>query len=144
MSSPSEVAPARPRVLPPSIRQASFDDYDQIAAVEAALGLTLRPREEWLHLWQNNPACEQIPDWPIGWVLEDEDKQIVGSIGNIPLLFKFGGRTCVAATFRGWAVDQRYRAFSLMLVTHKLQHPGVDLHLVTTVGPMPQAVFMNT
>jgi len=47
----------------------------------------------------------------------------------------------LGATFVGWAVDPRYRAFSLMLVTHQLQHPRVDLQSVTTAGPMPQAVF---
>jgi len=128
-----------PRVKTPSIRRASFDDYDQIALLESAVGLRPRPREHWVHLWRNNPAY--VPDWPIGWVLEDQEGRIVGSIGNVPLSYHLGGRAYLGATFVGWAVDPQYRAFSLMLVTHRLQYPGVDLQLVTTAGPMPQAVF---
>src|SRR5204863_450722 len=77
----------------PSVRQAYFGDYEQIAAAEAASGLTPRPGEEWLHLWRDNPAYQSLRDWPIGWVLEDECGRIVGSIGNIPLLFHLGGST---------------------------------------------------
>ncbi|MCU1335678.1 MAG: hypothetical protein JWO19_1259 [Bryobacterales bacterium] len=126
---------------PPSIRQACFGDYDQIARLETAVGLTPRPHKRWVDLWENNPAYHVTADWPIGWVLEDQDSRIVGSIGNIPLLYQLRGRTYLAASFVGWAVDPQYRAFSLMLVAHQLQHPQVDLHLVTTAGPMPQAVF---
>jgi hypothetical protein len=141
LSSPTGPMPARPRLEPPSIRQASFNDYERIATLETAVGLIPRSRERWLHLWRNNPAYQLIPDWPIGWVLEDRGGRIVGSIGNIPSLYHLNGRKYLGAVFVGWAVDPQYRAHSLMLVTHKLQHPKVDLELVTTAGPMPQAVF---
>ena len=127
----------------PSIREAYFGDYEQIAAAEAASGLTPRSREEWLHLWRDNPAYQSLRDWPIGWVLEDECGRIVGSIGNIPLLFHLGGSTYLGATFCGWAVDPKYRAFSLMLVAHQLQHRSVDLHMVTTAKPVSEAVFTS-
>ena len=100
----------------PVLRQASFEDYDQIAAVEEANGLSSKPREEWLHLWQGNPAYQQNPGWPIGWVLEDADGRIVGSLQNVPCLFRFDGRTYVGGFGRGWAVDVKYRAFSLLLL----------------------------
>ena len=136
---------AERRIKPPSIRRARFDDYHQIASLETSVGLSPRPREQWIDLWKNNPAYQATPDWPIGWVLEDPDSRrdgrIVGSIGNIPSLYRLGDRTYLAATFIGWAVDPQYRAFSLMLVTHQLQHPHVDLHIVTTASPMTEAVF---
>ena len=140
MSTPSLALP-QVRVKPPALRRASFDDYDQIANLENAVGLTSRPREQWLHLWRNNPAFQSIPDWPIGWVLEDREGRIVGSIGNIPLQYHLQGRVHLAATFVGWAVDPLYRAFSLLLVAHRHQHQRVELQMVTTAGPMPQAVF---
>lgn len=123
------------------MRQASFSDYEAIALLETAVGLTPPSRERWLHLWQDNPAYVAIPDWPIGWVLEDHDGRIVGCIGNIPAEYHLGGRKYVSATFVGWAVDPGYRAFSLLLVMHQLQHPSVDLQIVTTAGPMPQVLF---
>lgn len=125
----------------PVLRQASFEDYDQIAAVEEANGLSSKPREEWLHLWQSNPAYQQNPGWPIGWVLEDADGRIVGSLQNVPCLFRFDGRTYVGGFGRGWAVDVKYRAFSLLLVVRQLQQPNVDLRLTSTASPKTTALL---
>jgi hypothetical protein len=85
----------------PVLRPASFDDYDEIAALEEANGLSSKPREQWLHLWQNNPAYQQRPGWPIGWVLEDENGRIVGSLQNVPCLYRFDGRTWVGLAADG-------------------------------------------
>jgi hypothetical protein len=125
----------------PVLRPASFDDYDQIAAVEEANGLSSKPREQWLHLWQNNPAYQQLPDWPIGWVIEDERGRIVGALQNVPCLYRFDGRTYVGGFGRGWAVDVRYRAFSLLLIVRQLQQPNVDLRLTTTASPKTSALL---
>jgi hypothetical protein len=53
----------------PFIRLARFEDYDQIAALEARHGLTVKPRKQWLDLWQDNPTFLALDDWPIGWVV---------------------------------------------------------------------------
>lgn len=123
----------------PALREARLEDYEQIAQLESSVGLTPRPRDRWTDLWRANPAC--VRDWPIGWVLEDSAGRIVGSIGNIPAEYHLHGRRYLAATLIGWAVDPQYRAFSLMLVAHARQHPGAALQMVTTAGPMTQAVF---
>jgi len=125
----------------PVLRLASFDDYEQIAAVEEGNGLSSKSREEWLHLWQNNPAYQQLPGWPIGWVLEDGEGSIVGSLLNLPCLYRFGGRTYVGGFGRGWAVDARYRAFSLLLIVRQLQQPNVDLRLTSTASPKTSALL---
>jgi len=125
----------------PVLRPASFDDYDQIAAVEEANGLSSKSREQWLHLWQNNPAYQQLPGWPIGWVIEDERGRIVGALQNVPCLYHFDGRTYVGGFGRGWAVDARYRAFSLLLIVRQLQQPNVDLRLTTTASPKTSALL---
>ncbi|HTS78027.1 MAG TPA: hypothetical protein VMG40_17570 [Bryobacteraceae bacterium] len=123
------------------LRPTRFEDYDQIASLEREVGLNPRPRERWMHLWCNNPVYRSVAGWPIGWVLEDENGCVVGSIGNVPLVSHMGGRAHLGATLIGWAVDPRYRAFSLMLVTHQHQHRHVDFEVSTTAGPMPQAVL---
>ena len=70
----------------PKLRETALEDYDQIAALESRYGLAAKSYEEWTHLHLSNPLqTERQPRWPIGWVIEDEDKQIVGSVGNIPL-----------------------------------------------------------
>jgi hypothetical protein len=135
MTIPSPQLDVRDKVKRPLLRVASFDDYDQIAAVQRANALSAKPREQWLHLWQNNPAFRHVPDWPIGWVLEDENRQIVGSLENVPCLYRLGGLTYVGGFGRGWAVDARYRSFSLLLIVRQLQQANVDLRLTTTASP---------
>src|SRR6266478_2521078 len=112
----------------PLLRLALPDDYGQIAALGAANGLSTKPREQWLHLWLENPAYQQLPGWPIGWVLENEDGRIVGALDNVPCLYRFGGRTYVGAFGRGWVVDIRHRAFGLLLLA-QFQQPNVDLRV---------------
>ena len=130
---PSAVAQPRPR---PTVREASFGDYDQIASVQARNGLTPRPRREWTALWQGNPAYELNRDrWPIGWVLESEPGRIVGCIANVPCAYLWKGELLCAATQCDWAVDPEYRSFSLSLMQRIANQPHVDLLLTTTVGP---------
>jgi len=132
LSSPVAVAPPRRR---PSVREASFDDYQQIAALQTRNGLSQRPRREWAALWQGNPAYERGRNrWPIGWVLESEPGRIVGSIANLPSAYLWKGELIRAATECDWAVDPEYRPFSLLLMQRIVNQPNADLLLTTTVG----------
>ena len=116
----------------PFIRLARFEDYDQIAAVESRHGLTVKARDPWLALWLNNPAYLELGDWPIGWVIEDGDGQIVGSLGNVPTFAYFGGKKYVSAAGRGWAVDVPFRALSVMLLARQLKQTGADINVIAT------------
>jgi hypothetical protein len=135
------VVEPRDKLCKPSLRVATFDDYEQIAAVEAANGLSTKPRDQWLHLWQNNPACRQLPDWPIGWVLETHSGRIVGALENVPCLYRLAGRTYVAAFGRGWAVDMAYRVYALQLIVRQMRQPHVDLFLTTTANSRTTALL---
>lgn len=136
-----EAPPAGSPKKHPMLREACFDDYDQITAVQTANQLTVKPRREWLHLWQNNPAYQALSDWPIGWVLEDQDGRLVGSLENVPCLYRLNGRTIVGAFGRGWAVNPEYRAYSLLLLLRQLQQPGVGLRVTNTASPRTSAVL---
>jgi len=116
----------------PFIRLAKFEDYEQIAAVESRHGLTVKPRAQWLALWLNNPAYLELEEWPIGWVIEDGDGQVVGSLGNVPTFVYFGGRRYVSAGGRGWAVDVPFRALSVMLLARQLKQSGADINVIAT------------
>ena len=124
----------RPSALPKRsiIRQATFEDYEQIAAVEARHGLTVKPADQWLDLWLDNPAYLELEEWPIGWVIEDGDGRIVGSLGNVPTFFYFAGKRYVSAAGRGWAVDVQHRALSVMLLARQLKQRGADMNVITT------------
>ena len=119
----------------PKLREARLEDYEQIAALESRFGLTAKPYNEWVHLWQGNPVYRGLKtDWPIGWVFEDQDGKIVGSVGNIPLLYELDGRRILVASSRSWVADVEYRSVSLLLLDNLIRQRQVDLFLSNTVG----------
>lgn len=119
----------------PKIREASFEDYDQITALQVKYGRPVKSYEEWTHLWINNPAYSQVRSaLPIGWVLEREDNQIVGYLGNIPLFYELSGKRLLASVAHAWVVDAQYRPYSLMLLELYFSQRAVELFLNASVG----------
>jgi len=117
------------------IRPASLDDYPKIAALESRHSLQSKPREEWEHLWNSNPIYRRLSSgWPVGWVLEDRSKEIVGFLGNIPLSYEFGGKNYLVATTRSWVVDVAYRPYSLLLLDYFFDQQTVDLYITTSLN----------
>src|SRR5438128_1353602 len=110
--------PTRPAKRPiPKVRAATFEDYSQIASLEAHFGLDATSYEEWSHLWRGNPLYRELqPGWIIGWVIEDENKRIVGSVGNIPLSYEFEGSRILATSGRCLAAEPAYRSATLLLL----------------------------
>jgi hypothetical protein len=124
------------------LREAYFEDYQQIALLESRYGLKVKGCDEWRHLWRGNPMYREVrSDWPIGWVIEDENRQIVGSIGNIPLAYKFEGKRILAASGRAQVAESRYRSASLLLLDRLINQPGVDLYLNSTMSRDAAASF---
>lgn len=116
------------------LRQANFGDYQQIAALESRYGWA-RSFNLWTHLWLGNPLYRELEaDWPIGWVVEDENKRIVGTMGYIPLPYQFEGHRIIAATGRAQVVEPAYRSASLLLMDRVINQPNVDLYLNNTIG----------
>lgn len=117
-----------------TFRLATFDDYDEIAILATRYRLEPETRQDWIHLWASNPVYHQLPNWPIGWVFENAHKQIVGYIGNVPLLYEIGGQRLTVAASRAFVVDIPYRSYSLFLLNEFFKQKRVDLFLDTTVN----------
>src|SRR4051794_17149748 len=101
---------------PPELRTARFEDYPQIERLESSHDLGTPPLDDWRGFWLENPLWTRLQNnWPIGWVLEDAAGKIVGSLLNVPSLYKFQGRDLICANGRGWVVDNDYRGFALWL-----------------------------
>ena len=123
------------KLAPVQLREASLEDYAQIAELESRCGLREKNLEQWKHLWVNNPAYSQLAkNWPVGWVLEDLDRKIVGYIGNIPLTYEFQGKKLLAATSHAWVVDPPYRSYSILLLDYFFAQTNVDLYLTTSLN----------
>jgi hypothetical protein len=129
-------------VQSPKLREAVFEDYPRIAALQIANGLPTKPYEEWKHQWVNNPAYTQIQaKLPVGWVLESYNDEIVGSLGNIPLFYELDGQRLLASVAHAWVVDTRYRSYSLWLLHQYFSQKSVELFLNATVGPAANESF---
>jgi amino acid adenylation domain-containing protein len=118
----------------PRFREATFEDYPQIASLESRYGLNPRSYEEWTHSWTENPVYRTRPDWPIGWVCENGDNEIVGCVSNIPLPYEFDNQPVVATTSRSLVMDTRYRPYSYSLLNYFFKQKNVDIFLNTTVN----------
>lgn len=144
---PSRASPGTANAASPPVskqvrfRQATFDDYSAIYALESRHGLETKTYEQWTHLWINNPAYKQVRDLPIGWVLEDEQSGIVASVGSIPLRYELNGRQLIASAGHSWVADEPYRGYALMLLNQLMSQPAVDLYLSTSVSANSQASF---
>lgn len=123
-----EAPPARSATL----REAQFSDFEAVRDLRHRFGLSSDSPENWDRLWRRNPALGRIVDrLPIGWVLESENR-VVGYVGNIPLLYHYGGRTLVTAAGTGLVVEPGYRASTLILNAAFYRQKFVDLCLATT------------
>ncbi len=126
------VAAVKPRT--PKIREATFEDYSQISVLESRYRLNPKSYEEWKYLWLGSPLYNQLSRWPIGWVCENADGEIVGSVANIPLAYEFEGRPLIAATSRALVMDSAYRSHSFWLLSKFFNQSDVDLFVNTSVN----------
>ena len=117
-----------------TLRAAVFADHEQIARLESRYGLTPKTYDAWRHLWLGNPLYRTLEaDWSIGWVLEDQQGQIVASMANIPLPYEFEGKPIVVATGHNWVAEPAHRSAALLLLDLVVNQRGVDLYVNNTV-----------
>ena len=141
-SGPSSPPAKAPRLVPPLLRNARFEDYAQIARLESSNGLETQPENDWRSVWLDNPLWPRLADhWPMGWVLEDSAGAIVGSVMNVPSLYSFRGQELICANGRAWVAAAEYRGFALMLMDEYFNQEGADLFVNTTVGPVAEKIL---
>jgi hypothetical protein len=119
-------------VGPVTLREAVFADFTAVIALKKSWGLFPDSVENWERLWRHNPVISQeLSKRPIGWVLEANGK-IVGYLGNISQIYRYGDRTLRAVTASGFVVEPAYRGVSISLISAFYRQPCVDLYLNTT------------
>jgi hypothetical protein len=132
-----DAAPGRSQ----KVREASIEDYDQIAALHVRNGLGTKSYADWMALWRGNPAYEQRGgQWPIGWVLESESRSIEGWVGNVVSAYQFQGRRLCAATPWSWLVDARHRGYGIFILKRLLRQKNVDLLVSTNTSAVSDAI----
>jgi hypothetical protein len=123
----------------PKVREASLADYEQIAALQIRNGFSARSYEDWITLWEGNPVYQQWEgQWPIGWVLETENRDVVGWVGNIPSAYQFRKRQLYAATPGSWVVDGSHRGYGMLILNRLLRQKDVDLFVCSNVSSVSE------
>lgn len=131
----------KPALAPPRIRPAHLNDYENIQRLALAHSSDLPAQEDWRRLWLDNPLRTRFGnDFPIGWVLETQTGEMVGTMGTVRALYKFRGNELISAAGRFWFVTLPYRGFALQLMDEYFSQP-VDLFINTTVSRDAHAPF---
>jgi hypothetical protein len=115
-------------------RELGFGDHERLATLSSQYGFRTETCEEWARLWTDNPVYQAVPDWPMGWVFENQNGEIVGHLANVPLLYELGEKRLIASATRALMVESQYRNYSLQLVDQFFRQKEVDLFLATTVN----------
>jgi hypothetical protein len=124
------------------LRKASFQDYAAIVTLQSKYNLQIKSFEEWQRIWRNNPAyCENENTLPIGWVLEADEQNIVGYLGNIPLFYELAGERLLASVAHSWVAEPEYRSYSPLLLERYFSQKNIDLFLNATVGSQASQAF---
>jgi hypothetical protein len=132
-SRPTDPASAE-RLAPPQLRPARFEDHPRIHRLESEHLPESLAEQDWCGLFTGNPLWPRLKDrWPIGWVLESSNGELVGSVTNIPAGYRFRGAELLCANGRGWVVAPDYRGYALLLMDEYYRQEGAHLFLNTTV-----------
>jgi hypothetical protein len=115
--------------VPLRIRPAVFADAEAINKVHLRNGMGTFDTASWRFCWEAYPFAQEFANVPIGWVMETSDGTVVGTIGNIHMMYEMNGRRFKAAIAAAWAVDSPYRGKSLSLATTFFKQKGVELKL---------------
>jgi 3-oxoacyl-(acyl-carrier-protein) synthase len=133
--------PSRDPQSSTEVREASLGEYEQIAALTFRNGLDTKTREQWEHLWINNPVYKRVQNWPIGWVVRDGE-QIVGFLGNIPVSYRFKGRDILASSLHAFSLAVSHRGHGLILLNRLLESaPGVEYFVGSTANASSSSVL---
>jgi hypothetical protein len=113
----------------------AFVDQPQVQQLEAGQLKSTSPTEEWRGLFLDNPAWARVgKEWPIGWVLENEAGDVVGSISSFPSIYQFRRQDLICANARGWVCAPDYRSYAPWLMEEFFSQPRVDLYISTTAN----------
>lgn len=124
------------------VRPAVFSDAIAIDAVQRRNGLGGLDLCFWEHNCQHNPYQSLYPSSPPGWVLEDDQGQIAGSLINVLLPGEWKGRTIRSVASGSWCVDAEHRSLlALRMLMEWFRQPDAEMWIVGTANVTATQVF---
>lgn len=129
-------------VRPPRLRPARFADHPAIHRLESVFFPDSLPDGDRRRLFTDSPLWPRLGDgWPVGWVLEDADGRIVGSLNNVPSAYRLDGEERLCANGHCWVALPAYRGYAAMLMDEYFTQERPDLVLSAKVGADATAVW---
>ena len=126
---------------PAQIRPALFADAEAIGQVHKRNALGEFDPVAWRSRWDTYPFCAEFRDIPIGWVIETDAGVLVGTIGNIHMLYELDGRRLRGAIATDWGVDAEYRGRALHLTTAFFKQKGPEILINGSASPVASKVL---
>lgn len=123
-----------------AVREATLEDFSAISDVARRNGLTSTSYDLFARLWNDNPFRSELTV-PLGWVLENHDREIVGTLSNIGRMYCYNGEPIRVASASAWAVDPPYRTSAVFMAKQFFAQKNVDLFLNTTASEAAVEVF---
>ena len=124
------------------LREAVVSDYPRLEELKFRYQMVAETDDAYLHLFDRKHLYSgEMTHYPMGWVLETTQRQLVGHIGNIYLDYYLNTKRLVTASARGWVVDIMYRGSSFALLRTFCAQPNADLLLITTANLRVGRVF---
>lgn len=109
------------------VRPALLTDFEAIQAVLARNGLSAVDPDQ-RRTWRlAHPFRAEFEGIPIGWVLEHNSGEIVGTFSNIHMMYEMDGKRYKCGIAGSWGVDAQHRNSSLLLAMAYFGQKGVDL-----------------
>ena len=122
------------------VREATFNDFSAISDVVRRNGLTSTSYDLFARLWNDNPFRSELTV-PLGWVLENKDREIVGNLSNIGRMYIYNNEPIRVASASTWAVDPPYRTSAVFMAKQFFSQKNIDLFLNTTASEAAAEVF---
>ncbi len=117
------------------LREAVVSDHSRLEELKFRYHMVAERDDAYLHLFERNHLyCGGMTHYPMGWVLETTQRQLVGHIGNIYLDYYLNTKRVITASARAWVVDIMYRGSAFALLRTFCTQPNVDLILITTAN----------
>lgn len=127
--------------IEPLFREATLDDRRTVSALKEKYGFGSDTSEKWSWLWKDNPAVGVKSFRPsLGWVVEISG-EVVGYLGNFPMLYRYGDQTLIAAVGHAFVVKEAYRGYGINLAASFMRQKDSDFLLLSTMNAVAHKIF---
>ena len=128
-----------------NVREVHKNDYDQIKDLHSKFNLNILNHDEWIKFWFKNPCfLESNETIPLGWVVEDNNKKIVGYLGNIFKEYYYKNKKIVISFMHAWVVENEYRLQAVLLMRKYFSQKNVEIFMNTSPNAATEKIWLKS